>query len=45
MTQQGLDEKLMNVKGAVTMAYPMGIPHWDTVTMALNFEDGLTVRI
>eukprot|EP00605_Chrysophyceae_sp_TOSAG23-4_P001017 GSChrysophyteH1.ASY1.ANO1.1118.1 assembled CDS len=27
----GLTEKLDNMRGAVTMAYPMGLPEWDTV--------------
>lgn len=43
MTQECLHEKLRNVKGAVTMAYPMGLPDWDTLKMALDSEDGLMV--
>jgi len=36
-----LDDKIANIQGAVMMAYPMGLPEWDTVTLALRGEDGL----
>lgn len=45
MTQNGLDEKLMHVKGAVTMAYPEGLPIWDTLNLLLDSDDGLSVRL
>merc|ERR1719230_1638396 len=32
----GLDDKLANLSGAVTMAYPMGLPSWDAVKVALE---------
>jgi hypothetical protein len=41
ITQELLDEKLANISGAVTMAYPMGLPEWDPVRLALEGEDGL----
>uniref|UniRef100_A0A7S2PIW6 Uncharacterized protein n=1 Tax=Leptocylindrus danicus TaxID=163516 RepID=A0A7S2PIW6_9STRA len=31
MTEAELDDKLSNVRGAVMMAYPMGLPSWDTM--------------
>jgi hypothetical protein len=31
ITLEGLDDKLANLSGAVTMAYPMGLPAWDSV--------------
>lgn len=36
-----LHDKLANLKGAVMMAYPMGLPAWDPVALALSGEDGL----
>eukprot|EP00622_Pseudochattonella_farcimen_P007223 FR743160.1.p1 GENE.FR743160.1~~FR743160.1.p1 ORF type:complete len:234 (+),score=38.88 FR743160.1:47-703(+) len=36
-----LDDKLANMRGAVMMAYPMGLPAWDTVNLTLNSEEGL----
>jgi len=38
LTKEGLTEKLTTMKGAVTMAFPMGLPKWDPVYAAL--EDG-----
>lgn len=35
-TQEVLDEKLANIRGAVTMAFPMGLPEWDPVRLALD---------
>ncbi|CAN0055503.1 unnamed protein product [Heterosigma akashiwo] len=40
-TQAALDEKLANCRGAVTMAYPMGLPEWDTVRLLLEGVQGL----
>lgn len=31
-----IEEKINNVRGAVTMAYPMGLPEWDLARMALD---------
>merc|ERR1719502_2567647 len=31
-----LDDKLANMQGAVMMAYPMGLPAWDTVAQGLD---------
>ena len=45
MTQKCLDEKLKNIRGAVTMAYPMGLPVWDTLQSVLDSDDALNVRI
>lgn len=39
LTLQGIQEKIDNVRGAVTMAYPMGLPEYDTVRHCL--EDGV----
>ena len=36
-----LTEKLDNMRGAVMMAYPMGLPDFDTVAMTLESADGL----
>lgn len=36
-----LDDKLANIKGAVMMAYPMGLPAWDPVALCIAGEDGL----
>lgn len=36
-----LDDKMANMRGAVTMAYPMGLPKWDPVMLALESVDGL----
>ena len=40
-TKEMLQEKLDNIRGAVTMAYPMGLPEWDTVRLTIESEDGL----
>jgi len=37
----GLTEKLDNMRGAVMMAYPMGLPEWDTVKLTIDGIDGL----
>ena len=36
-----LTEKLDNMRGAVMMAYPMGLPEYDTVRMTLESDSGL----
>lgn len=36
-----LQEKLDNIRGAVTMAYPMGLPEWDTVRLTIEGNEGL----
>jgi len=36
-----LQEKLDNMRGAVTMAYPMGLPEYDTVRLTIEGEHGL----
>lgn len=41
LTMDALDDKLANMRGAVTMAYPMGLPKWDPVQLALESIDGL----
>ena len=38
LTLEGLDDKLANLSGAVTMAYPMGLPQWDAVKVALDMS-------
>jgi hypothetical protein len=41
LTYSELQNKLANVRGAVMMAYPMGLPAWETTALALNSIDGL----
>ena len=36
-----LQEKLDNIRGAVVMCYPMGLPEWDTVRLTIEGIDGL----
>eukprot|EP01041_Mallomonas_annulata_P000708 gene708-1360_t len=36
-----LQEKLDNMRGVVIMAYPMGLPAWDTVRLSIESENGL----
>ena len=38
-----LKDKLANVRGAVIMAYPMGLPEYDLVRISLDSDD-LKVR-
>lgn len=41
VTRAILQEKLDNIRGAVIMAYPMGLPEFDTVRMTIEGEHGL----
>eukprot|EP00904_Undaria_pinnatifida_P003098 jgi/Undpi1/1278/HiC_scaffold_11.g04670.m1 len=41
VTQEALDEKMDNIRGAVTMAFPMGLPEYDPVRLAIEGGDGL----
>lgn len=41
LTEKDLNDKMANVRGAVMMAYPMGLPEWDLVKVALDSLDGL----
>jgi len=41
LTKEGMEEKLQTMKGAVTMAFPMGLPKHDPVYSALEGEEGL----
>lgn len=43
LTEVGLNEKLSNVRGAVIMAFPMGLPKWDTVKVLLDGDEALKV--
>lgn len=36
-----LEEQMSLIQGAVTMAFPMGLPEWDTIRLTLEGEDGL----
>lgn len=36
-----LEEQLSLIQGAVTMAFPMGLPEWDTIKLTLEGEEGL----
>jgi cilia- and flagella-associated protein 298 len=40
-TKEMLQEKLDNIRGVVTMAYPMGLPEWDTVRLTIEGIGGL----
>jgi len=41
VTLDMLQEKLDNIRGVVTMAYPMGLPDWDTIKLTIDGCDGL----
>uniref|UniRef100_A0A7S4N8L1 Uncharacterized protein n=1 Tax=Odontella aurita TaxID=265563 RepID=A0A7S4N8L1_9STRA len=41
LTENDINDKLANVRGSVMMAYPMGLPEWDTAKLALDSLDGL----
>ncbi len=41
LTPEALEDKLANMRGAVMMAYPMGLPAWDTIVLAMNGVEGL----
>jgi cilia- and flagella-associated protein 298 len=41
VSMEMLEDKLANCRGAVMMAYPMGLPAWDPVALCLEGEDGL----
>lgn len=36
-----LQEKLDTIRGVVTMAYPMGLPEWDTIRLTIEGNHGL----
>ena len=36
-----LKDKIANMRGAVMMAYPMGLPEWDTIKLCLDSVEGL----
>jgi hypothetical protein len=36
-----LQEKLDNIRGVVTMSFPMGLPEWDTIKLTIEGVDGL----
>ncbi|CAM9212566.1 unnamed protein product [Ectocarpus fasciculatus] len=41
VTQEALDEKMDNIRGAVTMAFPMGLPEFDPVRLTIEGGEGL----
>ncbi|CAM9748459.1 unnamed protein product [Pylaiella littoralis] len=41
ITQAALDEKMDNIRGAVTMAFPMGLPEFDPVRLTIEGGEGL----
>lgn len=41
ITLEILQEKLDNIRGAVIMAFPMGLPEWDTVRLTIEGNAGL----
>jgi hypothetical protein len=40
LTAKLLEEKIRNIGGALTIAYPMGLPEWDPARLALTDQDG-----
>ena len=36
LTMAEIEERISNVRGAVKMAYPMGLPEWDIAHIALE---------
>ena len=38
-TEELLKEKLDTIRGAVTMAYPMGLPHYDPIRKAIEDQN------
>ncbi|GMH59673.1 hypothetical protein TL16_g02880 [Triparma laevis f. inornata] len=36
-----INDKIANMRGAVMMAFPMGLPEWDTIKLAIDSVDGL----
>eukprot|EP00595_Chromulina_sp_UTEXLB2642_P003666 CAMPEP_0196761960 /NCGR_PEP_ID=MMETSP1095-20130614/1280_1 /TAXON_ID=96789 ORGANISM="Chromulina nebulosa, Strain UTEXLB2642" /NCGR_SAMPLE_ID=MMETSP1095 /ASSEMBLY_ACC=CAM_ASM_000446 /LENGTH=227 /DNA_ID=CAMNT_0042112105 /DNA_START=180 /DNA_END=863 /DNA_ORIENTATION=+ len=42
ITLNMLQEKLDNIRGAVTMAYPMGLPTWDTIRLTIEGIEGIS---
>eukprot|EP00600_Ochromonadales_sp_CCMP1393_P004995 CAMPEP_0174954854 /NCGR_PEP_ID=MMETSP0004_2-20121128/658_1 /TAXON_ID=420556 /ORGANISM="Ochromonas sp., Strain CCMP1393" /LENGTH=285 /DNA_ID=CAMNT_0016202719 /DNA_START=23 /DNA_END=880 /DNA_ORIENTATION=+ len=36
-----LNEKLDNIRGVTIMAYPMGLPEWDTIRLTIEGNEGL----
>ncbi len=42
LTQKMLDEKIDEIRGAVMMCYPMGLPEWDNVRLALEDDEELS---
>ena len=43
LVEKILDDKIANIKGAVTIAYPMGLPDWDVLRLAFGSFDDLKV--
>lgn len=41
VTKEMLMEKMDNIRGAVTMAYPMGLPAWDAIRLTIESNAGL----
>lgn len=39
LTAEMLQEKIDNIRGAVTIAYPMGLPEWDEVPLIIQDKD------
>jgi len=41
ISMEAIEEAMQNVKGAVMMAYPMGLPEWDPIRQALENDEDL----
>lgn len=41
LSESHIHDKIANVRGAVIMAYPMGLPNWETAKAALDYDDML----
>ena len=42
ITEEEIKNKVLNVKGAVMMAYPMGLPDWDIIKLLIDSIEGTT---
>lgn len=42
LTEQILEEALSNIRGAITIVWPMGLPEWEPVRDILDDKEDLT---
>lgn len=41
LTKEAVKDCIDNIRGAVVMAYPMGLPEWDTIKLLFDGDEGL----